>query len=148
VTGLDPEKTVPIKISEALVGPPVRKKMPKKKLIVAGAGVFAIAVVALTLIEVGLGHPISGGNQGTSLTGFFGGHTTGPQPTHHNTTTTPTTTEYTTPLLIIPTISSYAPTSNYSFAPTTETPETTTETTTTTTATTTTTENPSVGVNT
>lgn len=111
----DPEATVPLRISELAVGPkPVRRPIPRWKWVAASGAVFAIAMVALTLVEVGVGHPISGGNQGTTLTGFLGGRTTGVKPARtHTSTATPTTQP-----MIIPTISSYAPTS-------TTTPETT-----------------------
>jgi hypothetical protein len=98
------EDTVPIRIADLAVGA-VKKRQPRWRWAAIGGAVFAISIVVLTLIEAGVGHPISGGNQGTTLTGFLGGRTTGPKPTsRHRTPSTPEITTVTTAPMLIPSI--------------------------------------------
>lgn len=52
-----------------------RRPFPMKWAIIGAASAFVVAMGLLTVVELGLGRPVSGGNEGTTLTGLVGGAT-------------------------------------------------------------------------
>lgn len=76
-------------LTPVTVSKPVKRLRMSWKWAFAGmAAVFVLTLGVLTLIEVGLGRPISGGNSGTTLTGLVGASTSTRVTVTHTTTET------------------------------------------------------------
>lgn len=109
------------------VGPPADRSrgLNWKVLLGATVAVFVVGMGVITGIELLSGGPISGGNEGTSIGGLFGGSTERPSvPRHHDPTTSSAPTTTGTPT---PTTAPQAPPTGTSTPPTTTTaPPTTT----------------------
>jgi hypothetical protein len=69
------------------------RRLTWKWAAIGAAGIFLGTLGVLTVLELGLGHPLSGGNEGTTLSGYLGHPTSHPQaPPARILTTSPTTT--------------------------------------------------------
>lgn len=139
----DTEVMRPVTVEDLTQARMARENLPRRRLswrwaLIATAAVFAIALGLVTLLEAGLGHPLSGGNEGTTLSGFVGAATSHPQApaapetTTHEVPTTSASVPSLTPSSVPPDTEPSFPDSSvqqspqpsFSFAPTT-TPQTT-----------------------
>jgi hypothetical protein len=115
--GLAEAPTERLRVEDLVQARAAKERLPRRKLTwkwaaIGSVVVFALAMGVVFLMEAGTGHPISGGNEGTTLTGLFGAATSHPQP--------PTVTH----TLVVPTSTATAPTTSLpTTQPTTTTPQ-------------------------
>jgi hypothetical protein len=86
--------TVRLRVDDLVEASQAKERLPRRRLtwkwaVIGAASVFVIALGLLSFVELGIGHPLSGGNEGTTLTGLVGAATHRQAPPVPSTSHTP-----------------------------------------------------------